>query len=196
MHVCICANGDKGSLDPATQPRELVTTRRLETEAAGKLLGVAEHHWLGFADGELDDGTVMRAELVGLIRRVKPSAVVAPDPTALFFGQHYVNHRDHRAVGWAAVDAVAPAAANPHYFPDSGPAHSVEWLYLSGTLEPDAWVDISATIEVKAAAIACHASQVGDSGEWLRGAVRQRAEEAGRHSGVPFAEGFRRIQLT
>jgi len=196
VHVCICADGDKGSRDPAARPAELVATRRLETEAAGKLLGVDEHHWLGYPDGELDDGPELRSKLVGLIRRVRPSAVVAPDPTALFFGQHYVNHRDHRAVGWAAVDAVTPAAANPHYFPDAGPAHLVEWLYLSGTLEADSWVDVTDTIDAKAAAIACHISQVGDTAEWLRGAVRQRAEEAGRHAGVPFAEGFRRLQLS
>jgi LmbE family N-acetylglucosaminyl deacetylase len=195
VHVCICANGDKGSTDPAVIPDVLAATRRQETKAAGEILGLHEHHWLGYADGEVDDGADLRGRLVELIRRVRPGIVVAPDPTAVYFGQHYVNHRDHRAVGWASLDAVAPASANPHYFPSSGPAHRVAILYLSGTLEPDAWVDISATIDVKAAAIACHATQVGDPGEWLRGAVRQRAESAGRQVSVSFAEAFRRIEL-
>lgn len=195
VEVCICADGDKGSLDPATSPTELVARRRLETEQAGRLLGVNRHHWLGFGDGELDDGPELRGRIVELIRAVRPVAVVSPDPTAVFFGSTYVNHRDHRAVGWATIDAVAPAAANPHYFPERGPAHRVEVLYLSGTLEPDAWVDVSETIEAKAAAIACHASQLGDAGEWLRGAVRRRAEEAGREASVALAEGFRRITL-
>jgi LmbE family N-acetylglucosaminyl deacetylase len=195
VHVCICAEGDKGSLDPSTDPSALVETRRREVAAAGTVLGVAEHHWLGYRDGELDDGGDLRARLVGLIRSVKPEAVMGPDPTAVFFGQHYVNHRDHRAVGWAVLDAVSPAAAFPHYFPENGPAHRVGHLYLSGSLEPDVWVDISETIDSKAAAIACHTTQVGDSGEWLRIAVRQRAEDAGRRAGVAFAEGFRRVQL-
>jgi LmbE family N-acetylglucosaminyl deacetylase len=195
IHVCICADGDKGSLDPGTDPSELVTARRLEVSAAGRLLGVDNYHWLGYPDGELDDTGDLRSRLVSLIRSVRPEVVVAPDPTAVFFGQHYVNHRDHRAVGWAVLDAVAPAAAFPHYFPDAGPPHRVAGLYLSGTLEPDVWVDISTTIDAKAAAIACHTSQVGDSGEWLRSAVRQRAEEAGRKSGVAFAEGYRRLML-
>lgn len=195
VEVCICADGDKGSLDPATDPSTLVARRRLETEEAGRLLGINDHHWLGFPDGELGDGPELRGRIVELIRRVRPQVVIAPDPTAVFFGSTYVNHRDHRAVGWATIDAVAPAAGNPHYFPDLGPAHRVEVLYLSGTFEPDAWVDVSATIEAKAAAIACHASQLGDTGEWLRGAVRQRAEEAGRQAAVPLAEGFRRITL-
>lgn len=195
VHICICADGDKGSLDPATTPAELVKRRRAETEQSGKILGVAAHHWLGYPDGELDDGQELRGNLVELIRAVRPDVVVAPDPTAVFFGQTYVNHRDHRSVGWAAVDAVAPAASNPHYFPERGAAHRVGTLFLSGTLEADVWVDVSTTIEAKATAIACHASQIGDTAEWLRGAVRARAEEAGRAAGVPFAEGFRRLDL-
>lgn len=195
VHVCICADGDKGSADPSTDPRKLVGTRRAEVAAAGEMLGIAEHHWLGFPDGELEPDLGLVARLVSLVRYVRPDTVVAPDPTAVFFGQHYVNHRDHRAVGWATLDAVAPAAGNPHYFPDAGPPHRVETLYLSGTLEPDSWIDISDTIDIKAGAIACHETQVGETGEWLRTAVRQRAEDAGRRAGVPFAEGFRLIRL-
>jgi LmbE family N-acetylglucosaminyl deacetylase len=195
VHVCICADGDKGSLDPAARPEQLVEVRRRETEASGRVLGVAELHRLGYPDGELDNGSELQERLVALIRQVRPVAVVSVDPTAVFFGRHYINHRDHRALGWAVLDAVSPASANPHYFPGAGPAHRVESLYLSGTLEPDAWVDVSATIDAKAEAIACHVTQIGDTGEPLRAAVRQRAEEAGRQAGVSYAEAFRRIVL-
>jgi LmbE family N-acetylglucosaminyl deacetylase len=196
VHVCICADGDKGSSEAKSRAEELVARRRLEVAAAGKELGVHQHHWLGYRDGELADTEELRGALVALVRRLRPAAVIGADPTAVFFGQHYINHRDHRVLGWATIDAVSPAAANPHYFPGAGPAHRVEQLYLSGTLEPDVWVDISAVIDRKAAAVACHASQVGEPGEWLRDVVRQRAEEAGREAGVPCAEGFRRIILS
>lgn len=199
VHVCICADGDKGALDPNAAAAELVAQRREEVAAAGAVLGVAQHHWLGFLDGELEDGSTdsggIRARLVELIRRVRPDAVVGADPTAVFFGQHYVNHRDHRAVGWATLDAVAPAAANPHYFPTAGAAHQVRILLLSGTLEADCWVDITRTIDQKARAVACHVTQVGEPGEWLRTVVRQRAEEAGQRVGVRHAEGYRRLNL-
>jgi LmbE family N-acetylglucosaminyl deacetylase len=195
IHVCICTDGDKGSSDPATDPAALVASRRQEVVAAGAVLGVSEHHWLGYADGEIEDDRVLRGKLVELIRRLRPDAVVGADPTAVYFGRHYVNHRDHRVVGWATIDAVSPAAANPHYFPGTGAAHRVPLLYLSGTLEPDVWVDTTATIDRKAEAIACHASQVGEPGEWLRVVVRERAEEAGRQVGVRFAEAFRRVSL-
>jgi LmbE family N-acetylglucosaminyl deacetylase len=193
--VCLVADGDKGSLDASIDPVELAARRREEVTAAGKLLGVTGHHFLGYPDGEVTDSTELRARLVALIRLLRPEVVVCPDPTAVFFGQHYANHRDHRIVGWAALDATAPAAGMPHYFPEAGPAHQPDTLYLSGTLEPDVWVDISDTIDRKAEALACHASQVGSAGEWLRSAVRQRADAGGRQAGVRYAEGFRRLLL-
>ena len=194
--VCICAEGDKGSLDPGVDAAALTARRREEVKAAGAVLGVTSHHFLGYPDGELEDDTQLRGLIVALVRRLRPEVVVCPDPTAVFFGQQYANHRDHRMVGWATLDAVAPAAANPHYFPEAGPAHQVSALYLSGTLEPDVWVDITEVVERKAQAVACHASQVGEPGEWLRTVVRQRAEAGGQRAGVRYAEGFRRLQLS
>jgi LmbE family N-acetylglucosaminyl deacetylase len=195
VHVCICCDGDKGSLDPAVDNQDLVRVRKAEVEAAGRLLGVAEHYWLGYGDGEIDNSPPFSQSLVGLVRRLRPDAVLAPDPTAVFFGPNYVNHRDHRVVGWATLDAVSPAAANPHYFPGEGPPFQVPALYLSGTLEPDTWIDITSVLDVKAAALACHASQLGEGGEWLRSVVRQQAEGAGQLAGVPFAEAFRKVVL-
>jgi len=191
--VCICADGDKGSLDPTADRSALTDLRRVEVEAAGRVLGVRAHHFLRYLDGDLENDAGLRRRLVELIRATRPAVVLCPDPTAVFFGQHYANHRDHRVVGWATLDAVTPAAGNPHYFPDAGSPHQPAELYLSGTLEPDIWIDISDVIERKAQAVACHGSQVGEPGEWLRSVVRQRAEAGGQLAGVRYAEGFRRL---
>ncbi|MGH9177652.1 MAG: PIG-L deacetylase family protein, partial [Acidimicrobiales bacterium] len=188
--------GDKGTTDPAVPPEELARRRAAEVAAATAALGVAGHRLLGLPDGEVDNTPDLRRRLVALVRELRPQVVVCPDPTAVFFGPSYFNHRDHREVGWATLDAVAPAAASPHYFPDAGPPHQVEAVYLSGTLEPDLWVEITGTIEAKAQALLCHASQLGETGEWLRQVVHQRAEEGGRVAGVPYAEGFRLLRLT
>ena len=195
VHTVICAAGDKGSSDASVRPDDLARTRASEVAAASRVLGVAGHHPLGHPDGEIENTTAFRAELVALIRRLRPAVVVCPDPTAVFFGSGYFNHRDHRQVGWATLDAVAPAAANPHYLTDARPPHQVEAVYLSGTLEPDVWVEISSTIEVKAQALLCHASQLAETGEWLRQVVHQRAEDGGRQAGVAYAEGFRLLRL-
>jgi len=68
-------------------------------------------------------------------------------------------------------------------------------VYLSGTLEPDTWIDIGDTLEPKIDALFCHASQLTETGEWFREFLRGSAEEAGRAAGVPFAEAFRRLDL-
>ncbi|MDQ1444634.1 MAG: hypothetical protein QOI20_1098 [Acidimicrobiaceae bacterium] len=195
VHVVVCAAGDKGSADPETVPSELAARRSAEVAAAGRALGLAGHHLLGLPDGEVDNTLDLRRRLVELIRHVRPEVVVCPDPTAVFFGRSYFNHRDHREVGYATLDAVSPAAANPHYFPDAGPPHQVRAVYLSGTLDPDVLVDITASIEAKAEALLHHESQLGDAGEWMRQVVRQRAEDAGRAAGVAYAESFRLLQL-
>jgi LmbE family N-acetylglucosaminyl deacetylase len=193
VHVVVCTRGDKGSSDPAVDPAELTRARAAEMAAAADVLGIAEHHRLDHPDGEIENSVELRRQLVGLIRTTRPEVVVCPDPTAVFFGPSYFNHHDHRVVGWATLDAVSPAAAQPHYFPETGAPHGVHAVFLSGTLEPDAWVDISGTVDVKAQALLCHRSQLGETAEWLRTVVRERAEDAGRQAGVACAEGFRRL---
>lgn len=196
VHVVVCASGDKGSHDPATDPVELVRRRGDEMEAARSVLGVHALHHLGRPDGELENDLSTRRELVALVRQVRPEVLVCPDPRAVLFGEHYYNHRDHRVVGFAALDAVAPAAASPLYFPETGPAHAVGEAYLSGSLEPNVYVDIGETIERKARAVLCHRSQLGEAGERFGPVVVERAEEAGRQAGVAYAEAFRRVVLS
>jgi LmbE family N-acetylglucosaminyl deacetylase len=121
--------------------------------------------------------------------------VLSPDPTAVYFGDSYVNHRDHREVGWAVLDACAPAAASPLYFPDAGPPHQVARIYLSGTLEPDVWVDVSDHLDAKIEALRCHRTQLGDGVALVGDVLRRRAADAGRQAGVAYAEGYRRLRL-
>jgi LmbE family N-acetylglucosaminyl deacetylase len=197
VHVLITTRGDKGSSDPETDPDELAQLRIAETAAAAKVLGVAGHHHLDYRDGELPDDLSLREQIVRLVRELQPEVVCCPDPTAVFFGDSYYNHRDHRVTGWATLDAIAPAAGNPHYFAahrqEGLAVHNVRAVYLSGTMEPNVWIDVTTTQERKVDALFCHASQLVESGDWFREFLRERAEAGGRAAGVTYAEGFRRI---
>ena len=195
VHTLICTDGGRGTGDSTRDPADLVRERAAEAQSAAAVLGIKGQEHLGLPDGGLTDDEAFRGTLVTVVRRLRPDTVLCPDPTAVFFGQDYFNHRDHRITGFAVLDAVAPAAAMPHYFPEAGPAHQVATVLLSGTLEPDVWVDITATVEAKGEAVACHRSQFPDGGEWAATAMRLAAEDAGRHAGVPCAEGFRRLRL-
>jgi LmbE family N-acetylglucosaminyl deacetylase len=63
----------------------------------------------------------------------------------------------------------------------------VPGLWLS-TMEPDTYMDISETIDVKIEALKRHQSQGADESEPF---VRQRAQETGAAGGLEFAEGFK-----
>jgi LmbE family N-acetylglucosaminyl deacetylase len=175
-HVLIVNRGDKGSSSPDVDPDELAAERAAEvTEAAGEL-GLASFALLGRPDGESENDLELRGRLVEVVRGLRPDTVVCPDPTALFFGAGYVNHRDHRVCGAAVLDAVAPAAASPLYFPDAA-------------------VDIGAVLDRTTAALACHRSQLGEGREWVNELVAQRAADAGRGQGLRYAEVFRVLRL-
>jgi LmbE family N-acetylglucosaminyl deacetylase len=195
VHVVICALGDKGSSDPATDVAALIGQRVRELGEAQAILGVKEVHRLSYPDGELENDVPLRRNLVSIMRAVRPEVLVCPDPTAVFFGEHYFNHHDHRSIGYAALDAAAPAARSPLYFPEEGQPTTIEVAYMSGSLEPNVFVDISESVGQKAEAILCHQSQLGETSEWFRSVVHERAEQAGRRAGVKFAEAFRRIGL-
>lgn len=195
VYVLVLTRGEKGSKDPAVDPEDLAERRSGEMEAAGEVLGLAGRERLDVDDGELTGSKEVRERIVATIRRTRPDVVVCPDPTAVIFGDTYFNHADHRCAGWATMDAVSPAAGNPHYFPSAGPAHAVGVVLLSGTLEPNVWVDVTTSLETKIDALLCHASQLDGSEDLFREVLRRRAEAEGRTAGVRYAEGFRRLTL-
>lgn len=193
-HLVIANRGDKGSFDPSVDPDALAEHRAQEVARAADVLGLAGVEHLGYPDGEIDNEPGLRGRLIETVRRLRPDALIAPDPTAVFFGDAYVNHRDHRQVGWAVLDSLVPAAS-PLYAPGAGPAHQVELVLLSGSLQPEAWVDIAEVLEQKIAAVACHQSRLGEDPALVAELIEQRAAEEGRRAGVSHAEAFRRLRF-
>ncbi len=193
--LLVLADGAKGTTDPSSDVVSLAERRTGELHDAAGALGIAGVEQLGIPDGEVENSLATRRAIVEAIRRLQPSTVLAPDPTATFFGGVYVNHHDHRQTGWAVLDAVAPAAGMPLYFPEAGPPHHVEGLLLSGTLEPDVVVDIDGTLDAKVTAVLSHRSQLHGDDEWARTAVVARAVQAGRLVGHAHGEAFRHVAL-
>jgi LmbE family N-acetylglucosaminyl deacetylase len=128
----------------------------------------------------------LRRKFVAMIRKHKPEIVITMDPTMMFSGDGYINHPDHRAVAVAAMDAIAPVAGMPLMYPELGPAHKVREVWIQWAQNPDTWIDISETVDVKAEALRCHKSQVGDDAVAM---VRSWATETGR--GLLPAEAFK-----
>jgi LmbE family N-acetylglucosaminyl deacetylase len=195
--VC-CTSGDAGGQDPDQDPLELAAIREAEQRAAAAIVGYAGVTFLHQPDGALANDLALREQLVREIRTFKPDAVFATDPEVLFYRGGGVNHTDHRAAGFAAVDAVYPAARNALSFPRQVRAglatHEVRRLYLFWPREPDVWVDVSATVDRKIEALRAHASQIREP-ERLGDRIREWLADDGAAIGAPAAEAFRLVVI-
>jgi LmbE family N-acetylglucosaminyl deacetylase len=189
----VCTDGNAGSHEPGMTREKLAEIRRTEQRAACATLGVTEVVFLGYDDGQLQPTLELRRDLVRVIRQYRPEVVIAGDPTALFYDDEYINHPDHRAAAQAALDAVAPASAMPLLWPEVGAPHRVRQVYVHGNGKPNLWVDVTATIEQKIAALKQHASQMGD---WdPTETIKEWSAEAGKEKGLAYAESYRVITL-
>ena len=195
--VC-CTSGDQGGEDPDADPLELAAVREREQRAAADIVGYAGVSFLHMPDGALVNDLALREHLVREIRTFRPDAVLATDPTVIFYRDGGINHTDHREAGLAAVDAVYPAARNPMAFPAlarSGlAAHPVRRLYLFWPAEPNVRVDIGATLERKIAALVAHASQIKEPAR-LGERIRAWAAEEGEPIGVAYGEALRLVVI-
>jgi len=191
VRLLLVTSGDKGSGDPAATPAAIAQRREQEARAAARLLGIAEVAFLRQPDGEVDNTRALRGDLVSYIRRWRPTVLFTHDPEHSF--PPYLAHRDHRAVGRAALDAVYPLARDPLSFPtqraDGIEPHAVGQVWLFATTQPDAYVDIAAGFERKIAARLAHESQTKDP-DTLRQGWQERAARGGAEVGLPMAEAF------
>ena len=195
--VC-CTSGDQGGEDPERDPFDLAAEREREQRAAAEVTGYAGVSFLHQPDGALVNDLALRELLVREIRTFRPDAVLATDPEALFHSDGFINHTDHRAAGIAAVDAVYPAARNPMAFPSLArgglAAHRVRRMYLFWSNQPNAWIDITSTLDRKIAALAEHRSQIQEP-EQLDARIREWAAEEGARIGVAAGEALRLIVI-
>ncbi len=196
--VC-CTSGDAGADDARTDPLDLARRREDEQRAAAAVVGYEGVDYLHRPDGALENDLALREQLVRIIRTFKPDAVVSMDPTVLIHDGGFIQHVDHRHAAMAAADAVYPASRNAMAFPhlvldEELEPHSVNTMYLFFTDKPNAWVDVSDTIDNKIAALREHVSQLRKPDE-LEGMLRGWSAEAGREIGTQAAEAFRVINI-
>ena len=209
--VVVCAShGEAGSIsDPALVPDgDLGRVRVRELRAAADVLGVAEVIVLDHPDGDLrwDHVPEMHAEIVALIERFRPDAVITFAEDGLYW------HLDHIGVHERTYTAVLSlgAAAPPLYYvtmqagvmrevveaahaKGGAPPDSSFWgiapdAFGDGANPPTFVIDVRDWAVRKLAALRCHQTQMGPNNPmaWID------ADEARRWLGV---EQFRRAPL-
>lgn len=193
VSYCLLTNGDQGGFDD-TPRDQMGPLRQREQRAAGAALGVTDIEFLGHPDGHLVPSVALRGEVVRAIRRVRPQRMLIQSPERNW-ERIFASHPDHLAAGEIAIQAVYPDARNPFAFPellDQGfEPWTVEEVWVMGNARRDYYVDITATMPQKLAALRAHTSQTSHMDldtritEW--GAML--AQEAGLPDGR-YAEGF------
>jgi LmbE family N-acetylglucosaminyl deacetylase len=194
----VITDGNVGSHEEDMTTDKLIETRRNEQRAAAEVAGAKECIFLGYHDGLLEPTLELRKTLVRLIRTYKPNVVVCGDPTQFFPNEFRINHPDHRAAATAAIDATFPAAEMNLLYPDLEAeglkGHKVNYVYVTGSRqEPNYYVDISETIEVKIEALRQHVSQLSDWDPNER--MKDWGAEIGKKVGFKYADRFLRIML-
>lgn len=167
--------------------------RRREAEAAANALGVFRLN-LELPDAALVASSAeQRAAVVRLLRSLRPSFLLLPDPKD--------PHPDHREAGLllqaaaflAGVRGFAPELGEPHR-----PLLSLAYPGPRQLGEPTVVVDVTAAYDRKREALSCYQSQFGPeeghpthlaSGFFLQ-AIEGRDRAYGNLVGVTFGEGF------
>lgn len=171
-----CTSGEAGRSEPQLTPAELGPLREEEERAAATVLGVADVRYLRFPDSRLQPDAAFQQRLTELMLELRPERLVTHDPWAR--GER---HPDHLSAGAAARLATVEAAADGHRIPE---------IYLFRTDTPNTAVDVTATLDLKLAAMEEHRTQ-RSIGEAPASAISSWAIAAGEHWSVPKAELFR-----
>jgi LmbE family N-acetylglucosaminyl deacetylase len=191
VHIVVATDGRCGSFEMDSD--SLAEIRAEEMRRAAAALGAEPPILLGCPDMALDTLApgVLRQKFIRAIRQLKPDLVVTEDPFAPF-----EPHPDHRAVAWAAMEAInyarLPLVCPEHLAEGLLPHFVVEkYYYADAPVLANKTIDITNHMERKLAALAEHASQVRFLVEGVllqaRLAGLDVAAQFGEAAGDPFA---------
>ncbi len=198
-YFLLVTNGEKGGRRCELTSAELSAAREQEQRDAAKVLGVKETEFLRREDGSLIYSIELRGEIVRWIRKWKPDAVFTHDPTVMFLPWGEVNHKDHRTVGEATLDAIYPFARGRLTYreqldEEKLTPHAVTDVYLWDSDSSNRYEDVTDYLDKRVASVACHVSQfpkIEPVEKWLR----KYAASVANKLDMTYAEAFRHIDL-
>lgn len=138
--VCITATkGEQGTQDELRWPKsQLASIRQKELEASLGIIGVKNHHWLGFLDGKCDAKDKKAIEIVS-----KYILKYQPDTILTFGPDGFTGHSDHKAVNAWVNKAVRLTHSSANVYNTA----ITKKRYLSGLKILDEKLDIFFNLE-------------------------------------------------
>ena len=173
VFVLLVTNGARGSKDNEISEAKLAKQRLAEEAAGLKVLGVDESNLfcLGYADGEVESDMKLIGEISKYIRQLKVDLVASHEPGNQYLQSYdkkgyFVQHRDHRKIGEAVIDAVYPFSRDRSFFPEQFSEgikpREVFDILLTDEKECNFDFDCTDTLEVKKEAMRAHKSQFNE----------------------------------
>lgn len=195
VSYCLVTDGDAGGFDPSVPRSEIAGIRRAEQTAAAEEVGVTDLTFLGYPDGLLVPSLDLRRDISRVIRRTRPDRVICQSPERNY-QRIFASHPDHLAAGEATLCAVYPDARNPFTFTELMDEGLEPWtvreVWMGAFTNPNRFVDITDTVDMKLAALRRHESQLPNPEATLE-RVRQWVTATAKTAGLPdgsAAEGY------
>ena len=180
-------------------PDECARVRKQEEIDSAAAVGVHTVEFLGHPDGLVTESIELRRDLAGAIRRHRPDVLIGLNFRENFpFGGF--NHADHRATGWALLDAARDAANRWLFTGFGGDPHSARFALFANSPLADRYVDIADTVDRGVASLEAHrvyldALPDGTAGKDVEPFIRGMATAAGQQVGLEAAVMFEQIDL-
>ncbi|HSA51484.1 MAG TPA: PIG-L deacetylase family protein [Yinghuangia sp.] len=186
-------------------PDEAKPIREAEQIASAALVGVDTVEFLGYPDGVLEYGLLLRRAVARVVRRHRPEIVITGNWRETYGGT-VPNQADHIAVGRSVLDGVRDAG-NRWVFRELAESEALEpWngvkeIWAAGSPDAAHAVDTTDTFQRGVASLEAHAAYLAGLGgggdmanaaEWLEGFARG----AGTRLGTRFAASFEVVPLS
>jgi LmbE family N-acetylglucosaminyl deacetylase len=190
VRLVVCTNGALGSKQNEIDLDTLAKIRNDEQINSAEKLGFdrKEVFFLDNFDCTLraDDNDFIE-RVVYHMRQFRPDFLLTHDPLTTIKigyleGKFYINHRDHRAVGGAVVNALMPMARDINFFPQ----HKIEGMdgiivkkFMVDCVDNEsARIDVSDFMSAKKAALEEHKSQLNY--EQIENLLKRTEREPGK----------------
>jgi LmbE family N-acetylglucosaminyl deacetylase len=192
---CLVTSGEAG-ID-AMAPAQARRVREAEQRASAAVVGVAVVEFLGQPDGVVEYGVPLRRALARVMRRHRPEIVITTNFRDTWDGAVVLNQADHRATGWAVLDAVRDAG-NRWVFPELlaeglEPWDGVTQVWAAGSPDARHGVDVTATFAQGVASLRAHEAYLRGLGSgtfnpevYLAELGRAAGARLGTHYGTAF----------
>lgn len=193
IFIALTTSGNIGSNEAASR-EEIAAIREAEQLAAAKFYD-AEVRFMRFDDEGLLNTPETRRAVINAIRWANPDVILTNPP--------FDPSTDHGTTGKIVSDIILslPSKLVPADEPPMTKAPSVFFWDIPGGIDflPEAYVDITDTMETKLEALSKHESQVGWMGVFTDDNFLEYCRTLGRlrgiQAGCKYAEGFRGYRI-